>query len=89
MACKGTYCTSGILQFWKSVRIRVGTKIHIQISRKRKFIENLENIRENYEIFAIKFLWKFRWFHFRENIKPIFAKISFNLSKKNTLKLWS
>jgi hypothetical protein len=70
---------------------RVGTKMHYQIFAKtkilRKFRKFSRNFRENYEIFALKFSQKFRLFHFRENIKPIFAKISFNFAKKNTTKL--
>ncbi len=65
---------------------RVGTKMHYPIFAKtkilRKFRKFSRNFRENYEIFALKFSRKFRLFHFRENIKHIFAKFSFNFAKK-------
>jgi hypothetical protein len=63
--------------------VELGRKCIIRFSRKQKFNENVKNFRENYEIFALKFLRKFRLFHFRKNYKPIFTKILLIL-RRNT-----
>jgi hypothetical protein len=48
---------------------KVGTQMHYLIFAKRKFCENLDNFRENYEIFVLKF-------SFSNFICFIFVKIS-------------